>query len=65
MHYERIAPWADHEGALNPVHIRDDITELVRWMSPRAERALLEHGPLPELFAPAFERYAQWLARRI
>lgn len=41
MHYERIAPWDDYRNtALRPDHVRDDILQLLNWMSPRAATTL-------------------------
>jgi hypothetical protein len=65
MHYERIAPWNDYGNtALQPEHVRDDILQLLEWMSPRAARTLHEHGPPDYYLEPAFGRYLRLFACR-
>lgn len=65
MHFERIAPWADRDGSLNPTHLRDDIQELIHAMSPQTAQALDDHGPHPMLFGKGFERCLGVLAFRL
>lgn len=65
MHYERIAPWDDYGNtALRPEHVRDDILELLGWMSPRAATILRDHGPPDYNLEPAFGRYLRRFACR-
>lgn len=65
MHYERIAPWDDYsDTALHPQHVRDDILQLLGWMSPRAATTLREHGPPDYYLEPAFGRYLRLFACR-
>lgn len=65
MHYERIAPWADYSNtALHPEHVREDILQLLEWMSPRAATTLRDHGPPDYYFEPAFGRYLRLFACR-
>ena len=65
MHYERIAPWADYsDTALDPEHVREDILQLLAWMSPRAATTLHDHGPPDYYLEPAFGRYLRLFAAR-
>jgi hypothetical protein len=65
MHYERIVPYSAGGGHLDPLVLRNEILELVGWMSPRAARALQEHGPLDDVFRAPFARCMQLIARRV
>lgn len=65
MHYERIIPWADGGGTLNPMHVRRDILTLVGWMSPRAETAVREHGEWSDVFSDTYARHLKWVAYRL
>jgi hypothetical protein len=63
MHYERITPWdAYWNTALRPEQVRDDILELLEWMSSRAATTLREHGPPDYYLEPAFGRYLRIFA---
>lgn len=63
MHYERITPWADYSNtALDPGHVREDILQLLRWMSPRAATTLHDHGPPDYFLEPAYGRYLRLFA---
>lgn len=65
MHYERIAPWEDYNNtALRPEHVRDDVLQLLQWMSPRAATTLRDHGPSDYYVGPAFGRYLRLHAAR-
>lgn len=65
MHYERIAPWQDYESsALRPERVRDDILQLLEWMSPRAGHTAREYGPDNFYSAPSFGRYLRRFAAR-
>ena len=65
MHYERIAPWDDYSNtALHPGHVRNDILELLGWMSTRAATTLRDHGPPDYYLEPAFGRYLRLFACR-
>jgi hypothetical protein len=65
MHYERIVPYSDNQGHLDPLVIRREILEMTEWMSPRAANALRYHGPFEAVFRPSFARCMQLVARRV
>lgn len=65
MHYERIAPWQDYESsALRPERVRDDILQLLEWMSPRAGQTAREYGPDNFYSGPLFGRFLRRFAAR-
>lgn len=68
MHYERIAPYSypgDATGHLDPKQVHLEILDVIHWMCPRAASALRGHGSWDDVHSPAFQRYMQWLARRL
>lgn len=65
MHYERIFPYADGKGfAVDPDDLRDQICELVGWMSPRAESVLRRFDRIPEDLHPTNRRFLRWVPWR-
>ncbi|MGV3707346.1 MAG: hypothetical protein ACO1Q7_00795 [Gemmatimonas sp.] len=65
MHYERITPWADSKGALDPQRIHRDLIMLINAMSPRAAAALDAYGPPPMFFEESFARYCTTIAHSV
>jgi hypothetical protein len=64
MHYERIVPYDTPQGTLQPLTLRRDMLELVRWMSPRAASAVGALDRLPEVFNEPFLRFLRIAAWR-
>jgi hypothetical protein len=65
MHYERIIPYNNEDGALNPAAVRRDSLELIEWMAPRASSAVKSLDRLPEIANDSFRRYLRITAWRL
>lgn len=62
MHYERIYPYSEGKGLpWDPMTIRAEILDLLRWMSPRAESLVGRFDRVPEVMHPLSLRYLRWV----
>lgn len=56
MHHERIVPYVDRDGVVNPMAVRHDIMELLSWMAPRSVSVLGRYDRMAAVSRPAVQR---------